>query len=181
MDVLCLVPHSCLTLCNPMACTLPGPSVHGGSPGKNTGVGCHALLQRILPTRESNSTLLRLLHCRQILYSWGTREDPKRLYIFFQSSHHPMRWVLLLSSFCKGRNRGRRGLGNLPKVAQLVLYLIELQFGRRQPGSKGCSLLETGLESWLPYPYAKVPWPSDFASQRLSFLIYKMRIKVPIL
>ena len=39
-----LVTQSCLTLCNPMNCSLPGSSVHGDSPGKNTGVGCHALL-----------------------------------------------------------------------------------------------------------------------------------------
>ena len=42
--VLCLVTQSCLTLCNPVDCSPPGPSVHGDSPGKNTGVGCHALL-----------------------------------------------------------------------------------------------------------------------------------------
>jgi len=28
-----------------MDCSPPGPSVHGDSPGNNTGVGCHALLQ----------------------------------------------------------------------------------------------------------------------------------------
>ena len=28
-----------------MDCTLPGSSVHGESPGKSTGVGCHALFQ----------------------------------------------------------------------------------------------------------------------------------------
>ena len=44
-SVLCLVAQSCLTLCNPMDCSLPAFSVHGASPGKNTGVGCHALLQ----------------------------------------------------------------------------------------------------------------------------------------
>ena len=32
------------------------------SPGKNTGVGCHALLQGIFPTQGSNPRLLRLLH-----------------------------------------------------------------------------------------------------------------------
>ena len=42
--VLCLVAQSCLTL-RPLDCNLPGSSVHGGSPDKNTGVGCHALLQ----------------------------------------------------------------------------------------------------------------------------------------
>ena len=35
------------------------------SPGKNTGVGCHSLLQRIFPNQGSN---LDLPHCRQILY-----------------------------------------------------------------------------------------------------------------
>ena len=34
-------------------------------PGKNTGVGCHSLLQRTFPTQGSNPGLL---HCRQILY-----------------------------------------------------------------------------------------------------------------
>ena len=33
------------TLCDPMDCSSPGSSVRGDSPGKNTGVGCHALLQ----------------------------------------------------------------------------------------------------------------------------------------
>ena len=35
------------------------------SPGKNTGVCCHSLLQGIFPTQESNPGLM---HCRQILY-----------------------------------------------------------------------------------------------------------------
>ena len=38
------------------------------SPGKNTGVGCQALLQGIFRTQGSNPHLLRLLRCRQILY-----------------------------------------------------------------------------------------------------------------
>ena len=33
-----------------------------GSPGRNTGVGCHALLQGIFPTQGSNPDLLCLLH-----------------------------------------------------------------------------------------------------------------------
>ena len=44
--------QSCPTLCDPMDCSPPGSSVH--SPGKNTGVGCHALLQRIFPTQGLN-------------------------------------------------------------------------------------------------------------------------------
>ena len=37
-----------------MDCSPPGSSVHGDSPGKNTGVGCHALFQGIFPTQGSN-------------------------------------------------------------------------------------------------------------------------------
>ena len=46
---MCLVTQSCPTLCNPMAYSPPGSSVHGDSPGKNSGVACHALLQGNLP------------------------------------------------------------------------------------------------------------------------------------
>ena len=63
--VLCLVAQSCPTPCNPRDCSPPGSSVHRDSPGKNTGVGCHALLQGISSTQGSNPGLL---HCRQILY-----------------------------------------------------------------------------------------------------------------
>ena len=59
---MCLVIQLCLTLCDPMDCTPPGSSVHGDSPGKNTEVGCHALLQGIFLTQELNQGLL---HCRQ--------------------------------------------------------------------------------------------------------------------
>ena len=44
------------------------------SSGKDTGVGCHALLQRIFLTQGSNLCLLQLLHCRQTLplSHWGS-------------------------------------------------------------------------------------------------------------
>ena len=45
----CLVVKSCLTLCHPMDCSLPGSSVLGISPGKNAGMGSHFLLQGIFP------------------------------------------------------------------------------------------------------------------------------------
>ena len=60
-----LVSQSYLTLCNPMDCIPWGSSVHGDSPGKNTRVGCHALLQGIFQTEGLN---LGLVHCRWILY-----------------------------------------------------------------------------------------------------------------
>ena len=54
-------------LCDPMD-SLPGSSVHGIFPGKNTGVGSRCLLQGIFPTQGSNPGLL---HCRRILYHLG--------------------------------------------------------------------------------------------------------------
>jgi hypothetical protein len=71
--VLCLVPQLCPTLCDPMDCSLPGSSVHEDSPGKNTGVGCHALLQGIFPIQGLN---LGLPHCRWILYSLSHQGSP---------------------------------------------------------------------------------------------------------
>ena len=61
----CLVTQLGLTLCDPMDCSPPGSAVHGDSPGKNTEVDCHALLQGIFPTQGLNPGLP---HCRCILY-----------------------------------------------------------------------------------------------------------------
>ena len=72
----CLVARSCLTLWNPMDCSPPGSSVLWDSPGKNTGMGCHALLQRILPTQGSNPGLP---HYRQILYPLRHQGNPRIL------------------------------------------------------------------------------------------------------
>ena len=61
--------QSCPTLCDPTDYSPPGSAVRGIlQAGMNTGVGCHALLQRIFPTQGSNPRLLWLLHCRRILY-----------------------------------------------------------------------------------------------------------------
>ena len=73
----CLVTQSCLTLCNPLDCSLPGSSVHG------------ILQTRILewvaisfsrrspwPRNWTHSHLLCLLHSRQILYPLNHWEIP---------------------------------------------------------------------------------------------------------
>ena len=61
--------QSCPTLCKSMDYSLPGSSVHGDSPDKNTGVGSHALLQGSLLTQELNLSILCLLHCQFITTS----------------------------------------------------------------------------------------------------------------
>ena len=55
-------------------------------PGKNTGVGCHFLLQRIFLTQGLN---LGLLHYRQILYHWATSETLMFLLIRLITPHIP--------------------------------------------------------------------------------------------
>ena len=56
--------QSCWTLCNPIDGSPPGSPRPWDSPGKDTGVGCHFLLQRTFPTQGSNSGLP---HCRQTI------------------------------------------------------------------------------------------------------------------
>ena len=53
--------------------SLPGFSVHGDSPGKNTGVGSHSLLRGIFLTQGLNPGLL---HCRKILYHLRHQGSP---------------------------------------------------------------------------------------------------------
>ena len=68
----CLVTQSCPALCNPMDCSLPGTSVHGNSPGKNTGVSFHSY-SGIFPTQWSNPGLP---HYKRILYHLSQEGSP---------------------------------------------------------------------------------------------------------
>ena len=101
--MLCLVAQSCLTFCDPMDCSPPGSSVHGDSPGKNTGEGCHALLQEIFPIQGSDSGLQ---HCRWILYCLSHQGSPlmyytehiMRIKVFWKSNLLPSWTQLVLRS-----------------------------------------------------------------------------------
>ena len=91
---LCLVAQWCPTLHAPMDCNPPGSSVHGDSPGRNTGVGCHALLRgsswprdwtqlsriagglfTVWTTREAQPGLLVMVSC-SVAKSCPTPCDP---------------------------------------------------------------------------------------------------------
>ena len=85
----CLCVHVCVSCCFCLVASVMSNSIRPyrlqparllspwDSLGRSTGVGCHNLLQGIFLTQESNPGLL---HCRQILYSWGTREA--HIYIY---------------------------------------------------------------------------------------------------
>ena len=72
-----------------MDCSPPGSSVHGDSPGKNTGVGCHAFFQGIFSTQ---GLIPGLLHCRWILYRLSYQGDPL---LTFNLQNSPSVHVLL--------------------------------------------------------------------------------------
>ena len=67
-----MVIQSCLTLCNPMGCSLPGSFAHGLLQTRILEC-CHALFQGIFPTQGSNPGPL---HCRQILYHLSHQGSP---------------------------------------------------------------------------------------------------------
>ena len=90
-SVLCLVVSDSL---RPHGLQPAGSSVHGDSSGKNTGVGCHALLQGIFPTHGLNPGLL---HCRQTLSRPSHQGSPRILewvaYPFSRGTSWPRNWI----------------------------------------------------------------------------------------
>ena len=78
---LCSVAQSCVTLCDPMDCSLPGSSVQGILQAKNTGVGCHFLLQGIFSTQGLNPHL-------NMLFYWMIQ--------FSETTHIPRSWDVVI-------------------------------------------------------------------------------------
>ena len=90
--------------------TLPGPPLGcRGSPrmpllqGKNTGMGCHFLLQVIFPIQGSNLHLLVLQNCRYISYPlsyWGSPLG--RICV-------PKLWLFKISAICVYKQTSHHG------------------------------------------------------------------------
>ena len=74
-----LVAKSCLTLVISWTVACQALLCPWDSPGKNTGVGCRALLQGIFLTQGSNPGLL---HCRQVLYHLSHQGKTMCLLVF---------------------------------------------------------------------------------------------------
>ena len=95
-----LLAQLCLTVCDPKVCSPARPLWRllcpWDSPGKNTGVGCHSLLQGTFPTQGSNLDLLR---CKQILYHLSHQGNPC---ILMGCTIHPKSNY---ASVCKQLNR----------------------------------------------------------------------------
>ena len=61
-------------------------------PGKNTGVGCHFLLQRIFPTQGSNPQLLHLLHWQAESLPLRHLGSPTQLYFNSKTKANTYKW-----------------------------------------------------------------------------------------
>ena len=94
--LICLAAQSCLTLCEPINCSPPGSSVHGiFFPGKNTGVGCHFLLQKSSWPRDQ--TCISDVSFIAGIFFTNTEPWGKSFYSGrFSLNLQPLGWVLLL-------------------------------------------------------------------------------------
>ena len=117
-SVLCLVTQSCLTFCDPMDCSAPGSSVHGDSPGKNTRVGCCALIQGIFSTQGLNPSLS---HWKQILY-----------HLSHQGKSRILEWIVY--PFSWGSSQIRNWTRSLLHCRQ-ILYQLSYQGSPMYPFS----------------------------------------------
>ena len=103
--VLCSVAQSCLTLCNPVDCSLPGSSVHGDFSGKSTGVGCHFLLQGIFLDQGSSPRLPHWQADALPLSHRGSQEVEQESLLKSSVSYQSRRQA------SGGRGWGKRGWG----------------------------------------------------------------------
>ena len=113
-----------LTLCNTMGCSPPGSSLHGILQARTLGVGCHFLLQEILPTQESKPRLMSaVLAVRFFTHSatWGSAEKK------FQNSKEitpgafPGGLILRISPSTAG------SAGSIPGWGSKILYASPLK------------------------------------------------------
>ena len=116
----------------------PGSPVHGDSPGKNTGMGCHVLLQGIVSTQGLNPGLL---YRRQILYHLSHQGSPSYMWRYNEKGEHvftsmvkamklPMMIIFLTGN--THRPRGELGLFRVPS------YHFQVIKGPRQVENKVC-------------------------------------------
>ena len=117
-----------------MDCSPPGSSVHRDSPGKNTGVGCHFLLQGIFPNQGSNLHLICLLHWQADFFlPLAPREKPKKI------KRGPFGWDLTRSHapspVSQARFPGKQTSQSLG--CRVFVSPASTPVGRKQPGASG--------------------------------------------
>ena len=144
---LCLVAQLCPTLCDTMGCSLPGFSVHGDAPGKNTGMDSHALHQRIFPTQGSNPGLP---HCRWILYNPSHHGGPivRIAELKRRVNSRPIAECRLKSGPCKGKDETLR-----PRVMGIsgrILCKLQADKITSVSWTHRSGVLDPSRVQWLP-------------------------------
>ena len=116
----CLVAQSRPTLCNPIDCSTPGSSVHGDSPGKNTGVGCHFPLQWIFLTLASSPQTMKPPRHRQGREEgWGGMAVP----LAATGASGPSWHTGKAPCGCAAQTLSMKGLGGRPKLPKALALL----------------------------------------------------------
>ena len=126
------------------------------SPGQNTGVDSHSLLQGIIPTQGSNPGLL---HCRQILYQLSHQGSPRSSLQLadYNADTRPLSlWTCRIPQGPGGRPRA---FGLQEEVSAGLLSPLQPQcyqqllLGRGVPRPWPCHLPESRPALWaLPFP-----------------------------
>ena len=81
--------QSCQILCKSVDCSPPGSSVHGIFQTRTQEGVAMSVSRGSFRPRDWTLCLLRLLHCRQILYRWTTREASMMVVTFWFSNKTP--------------------------------------------------------------------------------------------
>ena len=120
---------SCVQLCAPYGLWPTRLLCPWDSPGKNTGVGCHALLHGIFLTQGSNSRLSRLLH-------WQVGSLPLALPGKPQFKH-------ILGQYWAGVPTSRYRIPNRQEISLLQLFILTETATHNQQGGDPWTLSKT--------------------------------------
>ena len=118
------------------------------SPGNNTGVGCHPLLQGIFLTQGSNPGLL---HCRQTLYHPSHQGESIR--ILFKMTMLCLSTYLRHYEFLIGHNETESLIwGQQSFEVEAKIHTMRYRWSVRVDGSKACHVGMSGrawVSDWL--------------------------------
>ena len=107
------------------------------SPGQNTAVGCHSLLQGIFLTQGSN---LGLLHCRQILYPLSHQGSPVTS-ITQVLSREGSKWGIEMDSESSLQPAQQTRLSPPSLLPQTLAFETLSDLTQRRPSVTPCDLL----------------------------------------
>ena len=148
---LCLVTQSCPTLCDPMDCSLPDSSIHRDSPGKNTGVGIHSLLQGIFPTRDQIQVSC-IAH--RFFTIWATRTISRNAVNIFHF------WRFLSTGYQTSNQRC--------SISKFWLYTWKSYLGKKKHESE-----YQPLKQWFINLFILVRYPFEKANENGTLLTEK--------